>query len=92
MKIVDRYLINRKQSWPLSKFYKEFRKDHIKRYGQKMHEGNSNNSNLLNIPVIKKNKSLQKLIPKDTRKYKDNRIKDLVESYTFSPRVAPKSH
>jgi len=42
-------------------------------------------------PRIKRNKSLQKLIPNDHRKYRDDQIEDLVEKHTFKPSTLAKS-
>ena len=35
--------------------------------------------------AFKRNKSLQKLLPKDNRKYKDKSLQDFVNTHTFKP-------
>jgi len=42
-------------------------------------------------PNYKRNKSLQKLIPQDQRKYREDLIKDIAEKHTFTPAMGPNS-
>ena len=47
---------------------------------------------MLADPEIRRNKSLQRVLPHDNRKYKDDSITHLINNYTFSPRMSTKSN
>ena len=97
IQIVDRYLVRRKKAWPLSKFVHVFKENHAKRFSNRKlaessQERSAVSSQILTDPEIKRNKSLQKILPHDNRKYKDDAISHLINNYTFSPRMSTKSN
>jgi hypothetical protein len=81
-------LINRKKAWPINKLISAFKIAHVQRYSNKNLEEYSRERSVRSIePKIARNKSLQKLIPHDFRKYKQDSIRNHINNYTFSPRL-----
>ena len=91
VQVVDKFFVTRKKAWPLNKLIHEFKLEHAQRFSRTQHNrtsvdrAGSKNTN----PLLTRNKSLQKVFPNDTRKYKESSIKELEKQYTFAPNLNP---
>lgn len=56
-----------------------------------MERSSKHHQSFLADPSIRRNKSLQKIMPKDNRRYKEQQLQELVMTHTFQPNMAPKS-
>lgn len=91
VQVVDKFFVTRKKAWPLHKLIHEFKLEHAQRFSRTQHDrtsvdrAGSKNTN----PLLTRNKSLQRVFPNDTRKYKESSIKELEKQYTFAPNLNP---
>ena len=92
---IDQYFAN--DGMLIGKFVKGFISAHGRRKGAKMvNEGSverasGQNSWINTNPVLKRHKSLQKILQKDNRRFREQNLQDMMQHQTFRPSMAPKS-
>lgn len=90
--IIDKFLSKRKKSWPLKQLISIFKKEHARRMAYIMHKDATTEKSTERVPeAILSRKTLQGVLPRDSRNYKADSLKRLINNYTFSPRIHPLS-
>jgi len=90
--LIDSYMSKVKGAWSIYKFIHFMKVAHQSRFTHKMFDEckmseSKINTEFLKDPEVASNKCLQRVTPRDQRKYKEESVKYLVSNFTFTPRL-----